>query len=91
MPPEICPNCGEKIPRNARACPGCGSDEETGWSEAPQTGGLDLPDEEFDYNDFVKREFDSTPNPVPKGIRWYWWVVAALLAFGLLYTWSGLK
>ncbi len=32
-----CPNCGAEVPINAKACPECGSDEETGWSEAAQT------------------------------------------------------
>ncbi|NJK63905.1 MAG: hypothetical protein HC921_15570 [Synechococcaceae cyanobacterium SM2_3_1] len=29
-----CPNCGANVPVKAKACPECGSDEETGWSEA---------------------------------------------------------
>ncbi len=29
-----CPNCGADVPAKARACPVCGSDEDTGWSEA---------------------------------------------------------
>ncbi len=28
-----CPNCGAAVPVNAKACPECGSDAETGWSE----------------------------------------------------------
>ncbi len=32
--PFLCPNCGAMVPANAKACPECGSDEETGWSEA---------------------------------------------------------
>ena len=59
MTPEICPNCGAEVPRGAKACPQCGSDEQTGWSEEAATGGLDLPDEDFSYDDFVKREFGS--------------------------------
>jgi RNA polymerase subunit RPABC4/transcription elongation factor Spt4 len=31
-----CPNCGADVPLKARACPECGSDKETGWSEAAQ-------------------------------------------------------
>ncbi len=30
-PPEVCPVCGEDVPRNARACPACGADERSGW------------------------------------------------------------
>ncbi|MBE0543156.1 MAG: zinc ribbon domain-containing protein [Verrucomicrobia bacterium] len=81
MPPEICPNCGAEVPPNAQACPECGSDEQTGWAEAAETGGLDLPDQNFDYNDFVKREF-SGKTPVPRGIHWLWWLIALLLVAG---------
>jgi hypothetical protein len=82
MPPEICPNCGAEIPRNARACPECGSCENTGWSESAAASGLDLPEENFDYDDYVKREFGRT-TPKPRGISWFWWVVSiiAVLAF----------
>ena len=59
MSPEVCPNCGAEIPRNAKACPECGSDEKTGWSETAYASGLGLPDEEFDYDEFVKEEFGS--------------------------------
>ena len=46
----------------ARACPHCGSDEKTGWSEEADKWQADIPagygrDEEFDYDEFVEREF----------------------------------
>ena len=78
MSPETCPNCGADVPPNAKACPECGSDEETGWSETAHVGGLDLPDEDFDYEDFTKREFGSK-NAVPRGIHWGWWVIVIVL------------
>ena len=85
MPPETCPNCGAEIPPSAKACPECGSDERTGWSEDAQASGLDLPEEHFDYSDFVKKEFGGR-RPVPRGIRWWWWLVAiaVLITFVLL-------
>ncbi len=83
MSPQICPNCGAKVRPNAKACPECGSDEKTGWSEEAETGGVDLPDENFDYDDFVKKEF-GTKSPVPRGIKWYWWLVAVLIVLGFL-------
>jgi hypothetical protein len=86
MTPEICPNCGAEVPPRAKACPECCSDEQTGWSEEAHVGGLGLPDEEFNYDDFVKREFGSK-NPVPRGIHWFWWVVAVLVVAGLLFLW----
>jgi hypothetical protein len=86
----VCPNCGADIPPNSRACPECGSDEETGWSEAATTGGLDLPDEKFDYDDFVDREFGSK-KPIPRGIHWFWWMVALILAILFLAFWFGFR
>ena len=86
MTPEVCPNCGAEVPPRAKACPECGSDEQTGWSEEAHADGLGLPDQEFDYDDFVKREFGSK-KPVPRGVHWFWWVVAVLVAAGLLFLW----
>ena len=86
MTPEICPNCGAEVPPKARACPECGADEATGWSEEAQASGLDLPDENFDYNDFVKREFGGK-SPVPRGVHWFWWVVALVLAAAFIAFW----
>ena len=75
MPPVICQICGAEVPRNAKACPGCGSDEVTGWSEPAAAGDLGLPDEEFDYERFVEEEFGKT-GVRAHGLRWFWWVVA---------------
>ena len=86
MPPETCPNCGAEVPPKARACPECGADEQTGWSEAARTDGLDLPDQNFGYDDFVKREFGDK-SPVPRGIHWFWWVIALLVAAAFLTYW----
>ncbi len=89
-PPEICPECGALVPPNARACPECGSDEQTGWSDRSQAQRLGLPDDEFDYDEFVKEEFgDKRASPVkPHGIRWVWWLLAVglviLIAWGFL-------
>src|SRR5689334_14693693 len=47
-PPSECPVCGESVPRGAKACPGCGADERSGWNdEATRYDGLDLPDAAF--------------------------------------------
>ena len=83
--PESCPNCGADLPRNARACPECGSDENTGWSEEARAGGLGLPEEDFDYNEFVKNEFGEERQIKPKGLHWFWWTVGLLLLVGVVY------
>ena len=85
-PPEICPNCGAAVPPDARACPECGSDDTTGWSAEARSDNLGLPDDEFDYNDFVKKEFGAS-QPVPRGIHWFWWLTAILVAGGLVFLW----
>ena len=87
--PENCPNCGAAVPRRARACPGCGADERTGWSEAAETDGLDLPGTEgFDYDEFVAREWGG--GPVRRRVRksWVGWVAAGLL-LALVAWWIG--
>lgn len=85
--PEICPACGAEVPNGARSCPECGSDESTGWSDRAQAQSLDLPDDEFNYDEFVKREFGHKK---PKlHVHWIWWVTAvALLA---LFAWFFFK
>jgi hypothetical protein len=82
MPPEICPNCGALVPLKVRACPQCGADEETGWSDRAAAQRLGLPDDEFDYDEFVKEEFadESRANRLrPPGISWFWWIVALVV------------
>ena len=84
MPPEYCENCGEAIPQNAAACPGCGADEHTGWADSAYQD----PDEEFDYDDFVAREFgEEKPNVMPKGLHWFWWLVGVGLVVALIWMW----
>lgn len=87
MPPEICPNCGVEVPRKARACPGCGADEKSGWSEDAYAERLGLPDDKFNYDEFVKGEFGEAGRPEirPRGISWFWWVVAVLLCLAFVY------
>jgi hypothetical protein len=89
MPPEICPHCGAEVPRNARACPECGSDEETGWSEDASAQKLDLPDDNFNYDEFVKKEFGERKGIRPHGLSWFWWAVALLLLAAV--AWSFLR
>lgn len=84
--PEVCPVCGEEVPARAVACPVCGADHRSGWREdADQSGGLGLPDDEFDYDEFVAQEFGGRPksshlNPI-------WWIagIVLLVAFALYY------
>jgi hypothetical protein len=80
MPPEVCPNCGADVPPTAKACPECGADEQTGWSDTPHVGNPNIPDDEFDYDEFVKEEFGQGSGRIkPRGIHWLWWATALVL------------
>ena len=75
--PEVCPVCGEDVPPRALACPECGADHNSGWREDAETyDGLDL-GEEFDYDEFVRAEFGTSPKPA--GVKLIWWITAILL------------
>jgi uncharacterized membrane protein YvbJ len=86
MSPDICPHCGADVPANAKACPGCGSDESTGWSEQGKTDGLNLPQDDFDYQDFIQQEFGQK-RPVPRGVHWFWWLIAVIVLIILGTIW----
>jgi hypothetical protein len=82
--PEICPICGADVPAKAKACPECGADHETGWSEDAYASGLGLPEDNFDYDDFVKKEFGAKQQVKPHGLAWVWWVLGIALVIGLI-------
>ena len=81
--PEVCPVCGEDVPPRALACPECGADHNSGWKPGAADG-LDLPDEEFDYDDFVAREFDGGAGKT--GIKPVWWITAVVLLAAFLLS-----
>lgn len=84
--PEICPVCGEDVPRRALACPECGADHNSGWREdANAYDGVDLGEESFDYEEFVREEFGTGVKP--KGISGLWWLTAIVLLIALAALW----
>lgn len=81
----ICPNCGEEVPAKARACPACGADEKTGWSDNIIYDGTGIEDpEEFDYEDWKRREV-SGRQPRRTRKQWCWWVVAVVILLALVW------
>ena len=84
MTPETCPNCGADVPHGAKSCPECGADEKTGWSDSAYADRLGIPDDNFDYEEFVKEEF-GPPRVKPRGIHWIWWVTALILVLLLAF------
>ena len=72
------------MPPRSKACPECGSDEETGWSERAAADRLGIPAAEFDYQEFVNEEFGERKRIRPRGVNWLWWVVALIALAALL-------
>lgn len=92
MPPEnlqyTCPFCDSQV-IVGKPCPGCAEKstlkkpKNRSWEQPKAQDGLDLPDEdEFDYDDFVAREFGNAPHR-QTGIKWYWWALALALLVGM--------
>ena len=90
----ICPECGAEVRVGSKGCGRCASERATKkWREEPKPweqdevhDGLDLPDDEFDYQKFVAEEFG-------RGVRrpaigWFYWVVAVVLLVALGVTWA---
>ena len=78
--PEVCPVCGDDVPRGALACPECGADHRSGWREdAASLDAIGPADGEgFDYDEYVAREFGG-PSARPRGVKPVWIVTALVL------------
>ncbi|PAW66089.1 MAG: hypothetical protein B9S38_14150 [Verrucomicrobiia bacterium Tous-C4TDCM] len=87
----LCPGCDKEVAVGSRACPYCNppqkarkrpkpvaSRSKSSWHQESTAEGLHLPDEDFDYDDFVAREFGRKPHR-RIGIKWYWWLTALIL------------
>ena len=83
--PQVCPVCSEDVPRGALACPECGADHMSGWREDADTAdGIGLPDDEFNYDEFVQSEFGRSLKP--QGTTWAWWAAAVVALLALVAT-----
>jgi uncharacterized membrane protein YvbJ len=87
--PDTCPVCGEDVPRGSWACPECGADHNSGWREDAGTyDAVDLPDEDFNYDKFVREEFRSSPKPA--GVKTVWWIatIVLIVVFVVIYFYA---
>ncbi len=78
----ICPSCGAEVRGGAKFCRECGASDDLGWDEDGHWWEDELPtgytpDDDFDYEDFIGREFPERLPPW-SGRRW------KNMAFGLL-------
>jgi hypothetical protein len=84
QPPGDCPVCGEPVPADRKACPHCGSDERSGWSDETAQDALDLPGEGFNYRDFVEKEFGSGGRRTKSSLLW--WIVGLVMVGVLIWV-----
>ncbi len=83
----ICPTCGAEVPFKAMACPECGADEKTGWSDKTIYDATDIedPDEdEFDYEEWKRREAGLSPR---RSVREWWWAIVAIIVTVAFLIW----
>ncbi len=77
-----CPSCGAEVRVGSRGCPQCNpGSRRKKWEQEEYMDGVDAGDsEDFDYEDFVKREFGKGLSRLkPDGIKWKWWFTAVVL------------
>ena len=78
---QPCPGCAPRS-RKRRQPP-----KPKPWEQDESADGLDLPDDDFDYDEFVAREFGRAPHR-KLGVAWWWWllgiVALAAMIFGVL-------
>jgi hypothetical protein len=78
----LCPGCGGEVLIGPRGCPECSRKpkprKQRSSEQDPAPDERSFRDEEFDYHDFIAREFGKKPHR-PLGIAWYWWVTALVI------------
>ncbi len=95
----VCPSCGREV-RVGAPCKGCAKNMKPAPKKARRPSehdkmydGLDLPDDDFDYDEFVAKEFGHIPHK-KLGIKWYWWVLGVvilpLMAVASIKVWGSL-
>lgn len=53
-----CPCCGAEVAAGASFCRECGASDESGWNDEEEEGFAI--DDDFDYDDYLEREFSIT-------------------------------
>ena len=87
----LCPKCGNDVKVGAPYCPTCPPPKKQreklppkSWEQDEHLDGVNLPDEDFDYDKFIAREFETGPGHRQIGIAWYWWITGVALLIGIL-------
>ena len=80
-----CPACGAAIRVGSSRCRRCGGPEAA--EEDGESEGAELPEseEDFDYEDWKKREFGPAASFKPHQLPWKYWVAGLALVLALLW------
>lgn len=104
-----CPHCGAEVAAKRRSCPHCGASASDGWAGEPSDGGdweergwrenddddsANQDESDFDYDEYVEREFGQTRDAMApltaeqlrrRQVRFVIWaIIAALLMTAFL-------
>jgi hypothetical protein len=84
----LCPCCGARVAAGAKFCRECGADAEVGWDteafDGDVTGGYQ-DDDDFDYDEFIAREFPQQAEPQPgRIVRRAVWILLVLIVCAAL-------
>ncbi len=81
-----CPHCGASLAEDAEFCVACGASEESGWVDEDDAPWDERREEDFDYNDFLRREFPDQALPAdwPSARQALFAVVVVLLCLAFV-------
>ena len=86
-----CPECGAEVHLNASGCHACGARKQDGrWMQSSTYDGVDLPDDDFDYDEFIREEFGDEHGNRFSGKQLFWWFVALITLVAFLFLSLGL-
>ncbi len=84
----VCAHCGAEVAFGSTVCHECGASDDSGWcdDQAVSTEGYE---DDFDYDDFLRREFPShTSAPRWGSLKtWLTAIIVILLCLALLRFW----
>jgi len=86
----VCPHCGADVPVHATFCRECGASDESGWGGGDYDSNVGVStgcgDNDFDYDEFVSREFPQyggTANEY-RAKQWFVGLIVVVLCVALL-------
>ncbi len=86
----VCPHCGSDVPAGAASCRECGASDDSGWDDDYGSAGAFpdgyAPDADFDYHEFISREFpdQAEPGKDRQSTRWFTGLVIAIVCIAFL-------